>query len=260
MYLERSTSKGDFNSWTFIPPPLSAGEGSLFYPPFETSATNGDTIAMGGDALYVSRNNGIAWKRLSYPFSARASAMYIPNADNVYVGTTDGRIFHTEWNGSSWITFTVLITPRAGAYVSDLFVDPSNLSRMWATYRTIGGGRVFRSDDGGESWSNHTTGLPALPINAIAIDPTNADRIWVAADLGVYQSLDGGETWADFSNGLPHMIVGDILFHPSARLLRAGTRNRGIWEISVDENQPPPELVINGQEVLGSIDSAGAPV
>jgi tyrosinase len=99
--------------------------------------------------------------------------------------------------------------------------------------------------------------LPGLPINAIAIDPTNGDRLWIAADLGVYQSLDGGTTWADFSNGLPHMVVGDILFHPSARLLRAGTRNRGIWEISVDGDQPLPELVINGQEVLGEISSPG---
>lgn len=257
MYLERSNTKGDFGSWTFIPPPVPAGEGSLFYPPFETSVTNGQTIAMGGDALYVSRNSGTDWTRLRYPSGGRGSAMYIPNADNVYVGTTNGRIFHTEWNGSSWNAFTVLTTPRASADVSDLFVDPTNLSRIWATYRTIGGGLVFCSDNAGLSWRDCTAGLPRLPINAIAVDPTNVQRIWVAADLGVYQSRDGGATWADFSNGLPHMVVGDILFHPSARLLRAGTRNRGIWEISVDDILPPPELVINGQEVVGTIGSAG---
>ncbi len=255
MNLERSTSQGNFGSWTFIPPPVQ--EGSLFYPPFETSTTNGDTIAMGGDALYVSRNNGTNWTRLTSPSTARASAMYIPNADRVYVGTTTGRIFRTEWNGSNWTALTTLTTPRASAYVSDLFVDPSNLSRIWATHRTIGGGRVFRSDDGGASWSDRTAGLPDLPLNAIAIDPTDDNRIWVAADLGVYQSLDGGVTWTDYSNGLPHMVVGDILFHPSARRLRAGTRNRGIWEISVDGNPDIPELEINGPEFLGEISSAG---
>ncbi|MGK7906077.1 MAG: hypothetical protein AB4040_02455 [Synechococcus sp.] len=254
---ERSTSRGNFGTWTFIPPPVPSGEGSLFYPPFETSATNGDTIAMGGDALYVSRNNGSSWTRLTYPSRARASAMYIPNADRVYVGTTSGQIFRTEWNGLNWAALTALITPRSNAYVSDLFVDPNNLLRMWATHRTVGGGRVFRSDNGGSSWSDRTAGLPGLPINAIAIDPTNDGRIWVAADLGVYQSLDGGATWSDFSNGLPHMVVGDILFHPSNRLLRAGTRNRGIWEISVDGTPPLPELEINGQEVLGAINFAG---
>lgn len=231
---ERSVNTGNWGSWTWIAPPIPSGEGSLFYPPFEASATNGDTIAIGGDALYVSRNSGTAWTRLAYPSSARSSAIYIPNADNVYAGTTDGRIFRTQWNGSSWTALTALTTPRSGAYVSDIFVAPNNLSRIWVTHRTFGGARVFRSDNGGSSWLDRTAGLPGLPINAIEVDPGNANRIWVAADLGVYQSFDAGASWADFSNGLPNMYVGDLVFQPHARVLRAGTRNRGIWEIPVD--------------------------
>jgi ligand-binding sensor domain-containing protein len=241
---ERSGSSGNFDTWTSITPPVPRGEGSPFYPPFETSATNGDTISIGGDAVYVSRNNGTNWTRLTYPSGARSSALYIPNADNVYVGTTNGSIFQTKWNGSSWTTLTALTTPRAGAYVSDIFVDPNNLSRLWVTHRTVGGGRVFRSDNGGSSWLDLTTGLPGLPINAIEVDPENANRIWVAADLGVYQSLDGGNSWTDFSNGLPNMYVGDLLFHPHARVLRAGTRNRGVWEIPVDGWMTQPTCAV----------------
>jgi hypothetical protein len=71
-------------------------------------------------------------------------------------------------------------------------------------------------------------------MNAVQIDPANTNRVWVAADLGVYQSVDGGATWTDFSSSLPNMFVGDLVFHPHARVLRAGTRNRGVWEIPVD--------------------------
>lgn len=237
----RSTTGGDFGSWTFIPPPVPAGEGSPFYPPFETSATGGDTIAIGGGAVYVSRNSGTNWTRLTFPAAATASAMYVPNADNVYVGTEDGRIFRTTWNGSNWGALAALTTPRAGAFMSDLFVDPNNTSRMWATHRTIGDGRVWRSDNGGTSWNDRTAGLPNLPMNAVQVDPANANRVWVAADLGVYQSLDGGATWTDFSNGLPNMFVGDLIFHPHARVLRAGTRNRGVWEIPVDGWMTQPQ-------------------
>jgi hypothetical protein len=84
------------------------------------------------------------------------------------------------------------------------------------------------------TWADRTAGLPALPINAIAVDDANRDRIWVAADLGVYQSVNGGASWADFSASLPNAFIGDLLFHPHARVLRAGTRNRGVWEIPVD--------------------------
>jgi len=56
----------------------------------------------------------------------------------------------------------------------------------------------------------------------------------VAADLGIYESLDAGATWSVFGTGLPNVLVEDLLFHADARLLRCGTRNRGVWEIAVD--------------------------
>ncbi|MEA2511457.1 MAG: hypothetical protein QOJ59_944 [Thermomicrobiales bacterium] len=231
---ERSTARGNWGSWGAIFPSAPAGDAGLFYPPMECSATAGDTIAIAGGALYVSRNNGTAWTRLGFPSAAIASAVFIPNANAVYVGTTDGRVFRTGWTGSSWSALTALTTPRAGATVSDLYVDPNNVQRLWATFRTIGGGRVYRSDNGGSTWLDRTAGLPGLPMNAIEVDPGNANRVWVGADLGVYQSLNGGTTWADFSSSLPNAFIGDLVFQPHARVLRAGTRNRGVWEIPVD--------------------------
>jgi hypothetical protein len=50
----------------------------------------------------------------------------------------------------------------------------------------------------------------------------------------VYETRNGGRSWRVFARGLPNAIVGDLVFHPSARLLRAATRNRGAWEIDVD--------------------------
>ena len=93
---------------------------------------------------------------------------------------------------------------------------------------------MFRSDDSGAHWTDCSSGLPNRSINALEIDSRNANRVWVAMDLGVSQSLDAGVHWADFSNALPNSFVGDLCFHPHAWVLRAATRNRGIWEIPVD--------------------------
>jgi hypothetical protein len=234
-FAERSTTKGDWASWNNITPPRPAGEGAgLFYVPFEASASNGDTIGLGGQALYVSRNNGTNWTRLGYPAAGTASALYIPDADTVLVGLTDGRILRTRFASGAWGALTALTTPRANAWVSDLHATTGASGRIWVTITTLGGGRVFRSDDGGATWTNRSAGLPNLPMNAVSVDDGNANRVWVAADLGVYQSLDAGVTWGTYANGLPNAFVGDLAFHPHARVLRAGTRNRGVWEIPVD--------------------------
>ncbi|MEU3689968.1 WD40/YVTN/BNR-like repeat-containing protein [Streptomyces narbonensis] len=234
MGIERSTSRGDWDSWAWLPPPVPAGEGSLFYPPVESSATNGNTVAQGGAALYVSRDNCATWKRLTYPTAGTASAMYIPTADQVYVGTTDGRLFVTRWTGTAWGALTALTTPRPNAWVSDIHVDPTDQNRIWVTHTTRGGGRAWRSTDGGTTWVDRTPTLPDLPLNAVEVHPDNRDRVWVAADLGVYQTMDGGASWQIFSSGLPNAFVGDLLYHRHARVLRAGLRSRGVWEIPVD--------------------------
>jgi hypothetical protein len=248
---ERSTTAGAFGSWTYVPPPVPAGEGSLFYPPYEASAAGGDTVAMGGDALYVSRNNAAAWTRLAYPGGGRASALAIPEPNTVLVGLVDGQVLRTTWTGSAWTAIAALGTPNPGVTVSDLQVDPNTSSRLWATCSAFGGARVFRSDDGGAHWTDCTgTGLPALPLNAVALDPGNANRLWVAADLGVYQSTNAGATWTDFSSSLPNAFVGDLIFHQHARVLRAGTRNRGVWEIPVDGWMTQPQC---GVQWTGSL-------
>ena len=107
------------------------------------------------------------------------------------------------------------------------------------TYSRVGGGRVYRSDDGGTNWTDCSAGLPPLPINAIEVHSGDARRVWVAADKGVYESLDAGATWTSISTGLPNCIVADLLFHPDARLLRAGTRNRGVWERTIESVDRP---------------------
>ena len=176
--------------------------------------------------------------------------MYIPNTDTVYIGTGDGRIFRTQWSGAAWGALTALTTPRTSASVSDIKVDPNNLQRLWVTYSATSGGRVFRSDDGGTHWTDRSAGLPTLPMNTVEIDNWNSNRIWVAADLGVYQSLDGGATWANFSASLPNCFIGDLLFHPHARVLRVARRNRGVWQIPVDGWMTTP---ICGTQWTGSL-------
>lgn len=247
MGLERSTDRGA--TWRWIPtanrdPSVYR---QLFYPPMDG---RGNTVAQAGESIFISRDNANTWNEVAIPNRRVASAIYVPTPDVVYVGTTDGRIYRSSWSSSSWGAPVEVNSPRTLAWVSDLHVDPSNTSRIWATYSSIGGGRVFSTTDGGSNWTDRSAGLPNLPINAVEVDPSNANRVWIAADVGVYQSFNGGATWNAFSNGLPNMLVVDLVYHRHARRLRAGTRNRSVWEIDVNGRLSQP---VCGRQWTGSL-------
>lgn len=231
MGMGRSTSRGNAGSFVWIGPNVPETYQKLFYPPMEA---NDNTVAQAGQSVFVSRNNGTNWTEVALPAGVVASAMSMPNPDNVYVGSKNGRLFRISWTGDGWSSATELTSPRPSTWISDIYVGPADANRIWVTITTMGGGRVFRSDNAGLNWINRSTGLPVLPINAVQVDPADPNRVWVAADLGVYQSVDGGNSWSPFSNGLPNALAADLLFHPHARVLRVATRNRGVWEIPVD--------------------------
>jgi photosystem II stability/assembly factor-like uncharacterized protein len=61
---------------------------------------------------------------------------------------------------------------------------------------------VFKTVDGGETWSYTISGLPLVPA-WLAINPALPDEIYLAGGpAGVYKSLNGGETWQRMSDGL----------------------------------------------------------
>jgi photosystem II stability/assembly factor-like uncharacterized protein len=153
------------------------------------------------------------------------------DANTFLVGTTKGRIVRAAWNGTTW-NITNLTSP-APRYISCVAVDPSSPLRIWVTLSQVGGGRVYRSDDSGTNWTDCSAGLPPIPFNSVVVDPANYKRVWVSADVGVYQTTDLGSSWGAFSAGLPNAMAVDLLFHKQDRVLFCGTRNRGVWAISV---------------------------
>ncbi len=229
MGMERSNNKGD--TWEWIGPNVKDGYDALFYPPVEV---NNGLVAQAGQSVFISRNRGTDWFEKSIPDGGKATAMYMPSSLLVYLGTENGNLYKYAWNGSSWSNAITLTSPRSKAYISDVYVDPVNNNRIWVTSTTVGGDRVWMSDNGGNSWQNRSAGLPSIPISSVEVHPDNPSRVWIAADVGVYQSLDAGLTWKAFSDSLPNAIASDLLYHPHAKVLRVALRNRGVWEIPID--------------------------
>ena len=84
---------------------------------------------------------------------------------------------------------------------------------------------VFKSTDWGTSWT--PTALADVSVNAIAVDPTDAQRVYVGTTAGVFSSTDGGATWNP--SGWPTWNVLDLAVHPTSpcNLYVGGTNQSG---------------------------------
>ena len=104
--------------------------------------------------------------------------------------------------------------------VLDVAVAPSD--GRWV-YATIKGKGIYRSGDGGLSWT-----LVALNGSGqdILIDPANPRRVFVAVWAGMLRSTDGGATWDIIRRGLPKdQQVGALAWDPGDRgVMYAGLR------------------------------------
>ncbi|HEX3129191.1 MAG TPA: YCF48-related protein [Thermoanaerobaculia bacterium] len=78
-----------------------------------------------------------------------------------------------------------------GGSVFDLAFSPSFPRVLYASVE----GQVYRSADGGGSWTLTNLGDSRLPVTGLAVDPANPSRLYAARPDGFVRSLDGGNTW-----------------------------------------------------------------
>ena len=198
--------------------------------------------------LWRTTNYGASWGSNSVP-GGRASTMAVSPHDgiSILVGKGSGGVYYSNDDGQSWKRSQGL----PNAYVTDLVYDFAVEHRVYATFSGYGRRHVYRSDDDGANFVDITSNLPSIPVNAIEVDPSNKDHLFVGTDVGVFVSLDGGGTWYPFSEGLPVTLVFDLKIHRDSHTLIAATFGRSMFQINIDNPQLQPILVTpSGGEVI----------
>ncbi len=229
---------GPFNSATSG---ITGDGGFRFINPFEMAEANPQVLFTGGFFIWRTTNQAGAWVRASAITaglgSVSALATAPTSADNALVGMSDGFI-HRNSTALSTTSTTAwpVVQPRSG-YVSSLTFHPTNPLIAYATYSTFGGTHLWRTADGGATWTARDgsggTAIPDIPAHTVAINPSNPANLYVGTDLGIFVSLDEGLTWARENTGFANVVIEklDINTIAGAHTLYAFTHGRSAWKV-----------------------------
>jgi photosystem II stability/assembly factor-like uncharacterized protein len=213
-----------------------------FYAPFVVDPGNGDRVLYGARHVWETTNGGDSWSALGNPPNPNANVDAIglasSNPDTIYA-SAGGNIYVTFDHGATWNQQN-LPGAASGQTVQDLEVDPSNDQAAYAVVNhfTGGAGNVFRTTDGGLTWTNISGNLADLPVWSLQFDPATPSTLYIGRDDGVYMTTDTGSSWSRFGTGLPNAQVFQIELNTTLGILAAGTHGRGMWEILVPPVDP----------------------
>jgi hypothetical protein len=160
-----------------------------------------------------------AWEPSRGLFALHSICVDRQHPARVVVAISAGGVYRSADAGASWSPANRGVRaenlperfPAAGHNVHRVVMHPVDGRRL---YRQCYNG-TYRSDDGGETWTEITAGLPSDFGYAIACDPVDPDTVFqipessshlrttVDGRLRVFRSTDGGRTWASASSGLP---------------------------------------------------------
>jgi hypothetical protein len=206
--------------------------------PYVIDPVNPQTLYAGTNmGIYKTTNRGSSWTLLHQPFDYLVSATALavaPGNPQIIYAIDYPDLFRTTDGGKSWNGTRLPFYERA----SSLEVHSTNPQTIWITLSGYTPGeKVYRSDNGGASWTNISGTLPNLPVNTIERDK-NTGILYAGTDVGVFVRAPGMSDWQLFDTGLPNVIVTELEIQYGAGRLRAATYGRGLWESNLYGKAP----------------------
>jgi uncharacterized protein (TIGR03437 family) len=164
-----------------------------------------------GTQVVFSTDAGATWNPLSSPqpnanYDRQPATMAVDptNASTLYVGSGSNVCKSTDAGHH----FNCVALPVV-ATLTSLAIDPRQPATVYASLATPGG--VYKSTDGGQTWTNASTGLPTPFAESIVIDPFHSNVLYAWTGSGGYVSNNGAASWqpsslpwppGDFFSGL----------------------------------------------------------
>ena len=179
------------------------------------------SVTYDGNGIYKSTNGGNTWTNIGLTEGGNTGRIIIHPDNNqilfaamlgdLFENSSERGIYRSENGGTSWEKVLYINDSTGGI---DVCINPDDPNIVYAsTWERVrrynrkdysgNGSRIYRSEDGGDTWNMLTNGLPLEPLAKITltIAPSNPDVLYAsivdpAETLkDIYKTVDGGDTW-----------------------------------------------------------------
>ena len=161
-------------SWTPWNQGLSAG---VVYAVANDPAAAGSVYAATSDGVFQSADSGETWREsdAGLPPDVVAALVAGPGTSGkLYAGTLGGGLFASADRGATW---TASATGLSDLYIASITLDPTSPSVLYAGTSHPNDGstseRIFKSSDGGATWTQTSLDAGAFPVDFIAVNPAH---------------------------------------------------------------------------------------
>ena len=220
---------------------FTSGDRINWVTPYALSPLTPSTLYCGTQRLYRSTDNGNQWTMLGPDDLTSGGAwdsiacveINAADANHVWAGTTDGRVWTTADGGDTWTDTSATLPARA---INDIAADAGNPA---AAFCVVGGfGTPHLWEYTGAGWEARGDGLPNVPANTVLM--ISATDVFVGTDVGVFRSKDRGKTFSPYIKGMPlGAVVTDLKYNAATGTLTAATYGRGVWQITPRRHDRP---------------------
>lgn len=152
------------------------------------------------------------------------------NINTIWIGTDDGLIQWTNDGGKSWKNIT---PPEITSWNKVSLIDAGHFDDLTA-YAAINKIRlddmnpyIYKTHDGGKTWTKIVNGLPRDPVNAVREDPLCKGLLFAGTERAVYVSFNDGELWQPLKLNMPATSIRDLVIKDND--LVVGTHGRSFW-------------------------------
>lgn len=164
-----------------------------------------------GNSIKVSDDYGVTSTLIYNTFDTGFTAAETdPTNQNIaWIATFNGAnasLIRSNFTNINNVINDVITLPYDGDYIFGIKINQSNSNEVLVTV----GHRLFKTTNGGTTWTEITVGLQDLILPNIALslvqNPLNANQYTMAASNGIYTSIDGGNTWSRIYNEMIHKV------------------------------------------------------